>query len=142
MEFQMRFRHSHGNLHIETMGGFDESAAEKLLQLVRRECPVGGRIFIDTTGVDSVYPSGRHALNVGLGVTLVPPSSLFFKGEKGFQVAPSGSRVIVMSRKAHERGISAETAERPKHRCCGKCAHCTCHGHEDEGVRPTRDVPS
>ena len=42
MEFQMRFRHSHGNLHIETMGGFDGIAAEKLLQLVRRESPAGG----------------------------------------------------------------------------------------------------
>ena len=136
MEFQMRFRHSHGNLHIETMGGFDESAAEKLLQLVRRECPVGGRIFIDTTGVDSVYPSGRHALNVGLGVTLVPPSSLFFKGEKGFQMAPDGSRVLVGNPELMKKrtGAEAESSTRQKkHKCCGNCEHCTCRHHKHGG---------
>ena len=136
MEFQMRFRHSHGNLHIETMGGFDGIAAEKLLQLVRREYPAGGRIFIDTAGVDSVLPSGRHALNAGLGVTLVPASSLFFKGEKGFQMAPDGSRVLVVNPELlkDRAGEGTERSTRQKkHKCCGNCAHCTCRHHKHDG---------
>ena len=141
-DFKMKFRHSEGNLHVRASGGFDGDSACELLALFMEEYRAGGRIFVDTTGLNEIHPSGRVVLDSGLGRTRVSPASLFFKGEKGFQVAPSGSRVIVMSRKAHERGISAETAERPKHRCCGKCAHCTGHGHEDEGVRPARDVPS
>lgn len=132
VDFQMRFRHSEGNLHIHASGGFDGESARELLALFRSEYRAGGRVFVDTVGLNDIQPSGRIMLDSELNRTQVPPASLFFKGEKGFQVAPSGSRVIVMSRKARKRGIPADAADTPapeKHTCCGKCAHCTCHGH-------------
>ncbi len=138
MNFQMNFRHSHGNLHVETMGGFDGEAAEKLLMLFCREYRAGSRIFVDTSGVNDIHPSGRTALNNGLGRTEVPASSLFFKGEKGFEMAPDGSRVLVL--KQEFRGNRHSESEKSpssseKHHCCGRCAHCTCrhkHDHDRE----------
>ena len=134
-DFQMRFRHSEGNLHIAAKGSFDGDSAQHLLELFVSEYQTGGRIFVDTAGLDEIHPSGRIVLDSGLGRTQVPPASLFFKGEKGFQLAPSGSRVIVISRKGQEHRTAADAVAHhgpKKHKCCGKCAHCTCHEHGHE----------
>ena len=95
-DFKMKFRHSEGNLHVRASGGFDGDSACALLALFMEEYRAGGRIFVDTTGLNEIHPSGRVVLDSGLGRTRVSPASLFFKGEKGFPVAPSGSIGIVM----------------------------------------------
>lgn len=126
---QISFRHSHGNLHIETKGGFDGDAAEKLLKLFCTEYHVGSRIFVDTAGVEDIHPFGRKVLTDGLPGTSVPVSSLFFKGEKGFDMAPDGSRVLILKQNVGERKITDgehRHAGHGEHHCCGKCAHCTC----------------
>jgi hypothetical protein len=43
----------------------------------------------------------------------VPPDCLFFKGERGFEMAPHGSKVIPASK-------------RTLCRCDGNCANCSC----------------
>ncbi len=128
MEFAMHFRHSNGNLHIKASGGFNDTAAESLLDLFCREYPAGGRVFVDTEGLDQVHPSGRRVLSSKLVCTPVPRESLFFMGEKGFQMAPDGTRVLIVNREkthgASEQGKAGNG--KTGHRCCGKCAHCKC----------------
>ena len=134
MEFAMQFRHSNGNLHIKATGGFNDTAAERLLDLFCREYPAGGRVFVDTEGLDHVHPSGRLVLSSKLVGTPVPRESLFFMGEKGFQMAPDGTRVLIINRERKHDASEHEKSGHGKkgHRCCGKCAHCKCrHDHDD-----------
>ena len=51
-----------------------------------------GRVFIDTEAVSDVHSSGCAALGMGLGRIPVSVSSLFFMGEKGFQIGAVGRR--------------------------------------------------
>ena len=145
-DFHMRFRHSSGNLHIQASGGFDEEAARALLELLQREYRSGGRVFVDTASLDSIHPQGRDTLGTGLSALDMPAASLYFKGEKGFQVAPSGTRVLLVSPGGRESGAGGGrpslAARRKKGHCCGRCEHCTCghkHGPErtaEESVHP------
>ena len=129
-DFQMQFRHSEGNLHIRTSGKLDVDAARGLLKLFVSEYRHGGRIFVDTAGLEDIHPAVRGLLDSGLPESSVAPSSLYFKGEKGFQIAPAGCRVIVMARDGKEKRKTGTPRGRrfSRHVCCGKCAHCTCHG--------------
>ena len=114
-DFQMLFRHNNDNLHVRMLGVFDGNSAHELLNLFLREYRSGGRVFVDTACVREVMPFGSKVLQARLCQTPVPASQLFFKGEKGFRIAPSGSRVLVVPQKKKKEG------------CCGKCAHCACH---------------
>ena len=136
MDFGMQFRHSNGNLHIKATGVFDEESVKSLLDLFEREYPAGGRVFIDTEAISDVRSSGRAALGLWLGRTSVPASALFFMGEKGFQMAPDGTRVLIVDRSRNRDSRRQEDQQRGgghEHRCCGRCAHCKCrqrhHGH-------------
>ena len=130
MEFGLQFRHSNGNLHVKAVGGFDGKSARALLELFIREYPEGGRVFVDTEAVSEVHPSGRSMLSSWLGDSPVPADALFFMGEKGFQMAPDGTRVLIVNRQQNKNRSREETDQsktsESKHRCCGKCAHCTC----------------
>ena len=129
-DFQMQFRHSEGNLHIRTSGKLDADAARELLKLFVSEYRHGGRIFVDTSGLEDIHPTVRSVLDSGLPESAVVPSALYFKGEKGFQIAPAGCRVIVMARdgKGKQKTETRRARHSSRHVCCGKCAHCTCHG--------------
>ena len=135
MNFQMNFRHSRGNLHIKADGVFDEYAAKELLKLMSSEYPVGGRVFVDTAELCDIHPSGRVALGSGLSSTAVPASNLFFMGEKGFQIAPDGARVLIVDRSRLERAKeeTEHASHKENHHCCGKCAHCKCR-HSKHGT--------
>ena len=136
MDFGMQFRHSNGNLHIKATGVFDEDSGEILLDLFNKEYPAGGRVFIDTEAVSEVHSSGRAALALRLDRTPVPVGALFFMGEKGFQMAPDGTRVLIVdrSRTRMPRKENQQRGGEHEHRCCGKCAHCKCRqGHDRNG---------
>ncbi len=137
MDFGMQFRHSNGNLHIKATGVFDEKSVKSMLDLFDREYPAGGRVFIDTEAITDVHSSGRTALNLWLGRTPVPAGALFFMGEKGFQMAPDGTRVLIIDRSRSRSRRQQEGQQRGGehgHRCCGKCAHCKCRqGHDRHG---------
>ena len=129
MEFHIRYRHSHGNLHIQAAGLFDDRAADQILELLGREYPEGGRVFIDTEQLGEIHPAGREAFSLGLGRTTVARSALFFKGVKGFEIAPDGTRVLVVDQ--HRKEAESSRSEGKKHHCCGRCAHCRCRHGQD-----------
>lgn len=120
-DFQMHYRHNKTNLYIQVTGTFDGTSAHELLNLLQREYR-GGNVFVDTASLGGFMPFGKNVLQSRLCQTPVQAASLFFKGEKGFAVAPSGSRVLLV-----KQGEPARNDGRKKH-CCGNCANCTCRG--------------
>ena len=118
--FQMTVRHSNDNLHIQTRGTFDGTSAHELLNLLKEHYNGKGRVFVDTNGLQTVNTFGCTLFRSLLHQTSVPASQLFFKGKNGFDIAPDGSRVLIVS--------SGKKAKKD-HVCCGKCANCTCSGH-------------
>lgn len=115
-DFQMKFRHNNDNLHVKMLGVFDGNSAHELLNLFQHEYRGAGRVFVDTAGLREVLPFGTQVFQTRLCQTPVPASQLFFKGEKGFSIAPEGSKVLLVPDRKKKNG------------CCGACAHCTCHG--------------
>ncbi|MCP4691211.1 MAG: peptidylprolyl isomerase [Desulfobacterales bacterium] len=109
--FQLEFRKSNGNLHLQARGDFDGSAACQLINLLDEQYNDKGRIFIDTQNLCKICPFGCSAFQSKLKISRVPADRLFLKGEKGFEIAPKGSKVIVVDK---ERRC----------RCKGNCANC------------------
>jgi hypothetical protein len=94
--FKMTHRESHGNLHIRTEGVFDGNSAWELINLITDKNNGTGRIFIDTHHLGELCPFGCHTFKTRMDLRVVPPSRLYFKGPKGFRIAPNGSRVIIV----------------------------------------------
>ena len=119
-DFQMNYHHNKDNLHVKMQGIFDGNSAHELLNLFLREYRCGGRVFVDTAGVSEVLPFGSKVLQARLCQTPVPASQLFFKGENGFNMAPSGSRVLIVPPRKKKSG------------CCGNAR--TAHATGDTGM--------
>jgi hypothetical protein len=102
-EYAIGFRHSAGNLHIRLSGAFSGRCAWELLKTIRWQYAGSGRIFIDTARLDSVLVDGVALFKTHLGMQRMPPDWLYFKGKKGFQLAPDGSRVIMRTEKGRSK---------------------------------------
>ena len=119
-DFQMNYHHNKDNLHVKMQGIFDGNSAHELLNLFLREYRCGGRVFVDTAGVSEVLPFGSKVLQARLCQTPVPASQLFFKGENGFNMAPSGSRVLIVRQHGGYCRIPRRASAG-----CGACRRCT-----------------
>jgi hypothetical protein len=113
--FQLQFKKSNGNLHIQTKGDFDGSSAWELINLIHDKYDGKGRVFIDTRNLGKIHPFGYNTFQCRLNLRAMPSDRLCFKGKKGFEIAPNGSRVIVDPEKNHCRYN-------------GNCKGCTCTG--------------
>ena len=116
-DFQMTFRHSNDNLHVRVLGTFDGNSAHELINLLQAQYREGGRIFVDTAGLREVVPHGCAVFKNCLCRTQVPTTQLFFKGEKGADMAPPGSGWLIAPK--HKKG------------CCGRCRCCSCRSNSD-----------
>ena len=117
-EFKMEFRHSAGNLHLHPQGRFNGMGAWVLYKAIRKYYPGSGRVFVDTSGLHSITSSGVGLFRELMKSRAVPPDRLYLKGEKGFDMAPDGSRVLICNpeknrRKSDEKGC-------PLKLCAGK----------------------
>lgn len=112
--FQLSFKKSSGNLHVSPSGDFDGSSAGELIHLLGEHYNGRGRVFINTRKLRRISPFGCSTFQCRLAQCRVPADRLYFKGEKGFELAPEGSRVIVASPKG-------------RCRCNGNCKDCTCN---------------
>lgn len=120
MNFTMQIREKNDNLYIRAVGAFDDSSAGELLALIETHHKGTGRVFVDTRDIQAVYPLGSNVFRSRFSQGCLAPEKLFFKGEKGFSIAPNGSRVIIApEKKSHG------------HVCCGRCAHCTCRRNKE-----------
>jgi hypothetical protein len=111
--FQIQFKKSKGNLHIQTKGDFDGSSAWELINLIHDQYDGKGRVFIDTRNLDEIHPFGCNTFQCRLNIEVLPTNRLCFKGKKGFEIAPNGSRIIVNSKNNPCR-------------CNGNCKRCIC----------------
>ena len=111
--FQITFKRSNGNLHVNPRGDFDGISAWQLINLLYEKYDGKGRVFIHTQHLRKVCPFGCSTFKCRLNLSRVPARRLFFKGEKGFEIAPRGSKVI-------------RSPDQHPCRCNGDCAHCPC----------------
>lgn len=118
--FKIEYRRSNGNLHVRPRGDFDGSSAWELINLIDEKYDGKGRVFIDTHNLREMCPFGCRTFQCRLSLGRLPADRFFFKGEKGFEIAPRGSKVIVA------------TQER-RCRCNGNCAGCRCSGKGKHG---------
>ncbi len=78
---------------------------------------VTGRIFVNTKGIRNMPAEGVNLFSRHMSGRKLPPDWLYFKGEKGFTLAPDGSRVLICNRdkktlKKKRRFISSECRHR------------------------------
>ena len=93
--FQIDHRFSAGNLHVTLTGAFSDMCAWELAKVIRKQ-PVGvGRVFVNTAGIEEIDPEGVRLLKCHMADRRLPRDWLYFKGEKGFVIAPDLSRVLV-----------------------------------------------
>ena len=109
--FQIDSKQNNGNLHLRLKGLFDDSSAWELINLIHGWYKGRGRVFVDTKGLAEIHPSGSQVLKSNLDRGIIPFDNLFFKGEMGHQLAPSGSRVLIQNKI-------------PACRCKNKCKNC------------------
>jgi hypothetical protein len=95
--FKINYHHSNGNLHLKPNGSLDGSSAWELINLIHSLYNGHGNVFVDTRELMEILPFGGHILKNHLDNRVIPLKKLFFKGEKGHDIAPSGCRVLIPS---------------------------------------------
>ncbi|PIE71317.1 MAG: peptidylprolyl isomerase [Deltaproteobacteria bacterium] len=94
-QFQVAFRKSVGNLHLKPEGVFDGNSAWVLTKTIREQYNGFGRVFVSTAGLNEIRADGVKLFKSLMSSRIMPMDHLYFKGEKGFSMAPNGSRVII-----------------------------------------------
>jgi hypothetical protein len=102
--FHIKFRKNRGNLHFRPKGIFDGNSAWELINLIHDKYNGQGRVFIDTCGLGKISPFGCCIFKDHLYTDILPCRRLFFKGEKGFDIAPNGSRVLITPPRGNNPG--------------------------------------
>ena len=111
--FQIEYTENNGDLYVSPKGDFDGGSAWELINLLDKNYKGKGRVIIDTQYLREICPFGCSTFQCRLSQIKLPSSRLSFKGEKGYSIAPRGSRVFV-------------SAEKRECRCEGNCANCPC----------------
>jgi hypothetical protein len=113
-DYSINFRHSRGNLHIFLFGDFSSMCAWELIKIIKGQYSGSGRIFVNTAGLGSVLSDGIDLFKSKMTSKKLPPDWLYFKGEKGFKIAPNGSRVMVRKKSCRRQGPRLEVrSKRP-----------------------------
>ncbi|WP_319522432.1 hypothetical protein [uncultured Desulfosarcina sp.] len=93
-EFKIDCRNSRGNLHVRLCGAFNGMCAWELLKILRQHDGTG-RVFVNTNGIGPVAGEGVELFRMYMKRRRIPRDWLYFKGKKGFKIAPDGSRVLI-----------------------------------------------
>jgi hypothetical protein len=113
--FHIEFSKSNGDLHVHPQGDFDGASAWELLNLLHDQYRGQGSVIVDTSRLREIHPFGRLTFQRRLNLNQLPADRLSFTGEKGFELAPEGCKVI---------GAAGQHACR----CNGNCKQCKCIG--------------
>lgn len=117
--FQINVKKSKGYLHVIPQGDFDGSSAWELANLLDKQYDGKGRVVIDTRNLGEICSFGCSTFRCRLNQSRLPSNRLSFKGEKGHEIAPTGSKVVV----SHQNH---------RCRCNGNCANCPCAGEKKQ----------
>jgi len=81
-------------LHVKLIGEFDGTAAQKLLNIVKRRGRTMLRIFIHTNSLSEVHPFSMALFKEQCEVAPCTSASLIFTGQYAYRLAPRGSTRI------------------------------------------------
>jgi hypothetical protein len=109
--FYIDFRHSVGNLHIYLYGEFNGMCAWELIKIIKQQYFGTGRLFINTAGLNQILPAGVDLLNSHMTCKKIPADWMYFKGKKGFKIAPDGSRVLICKKTYQPNKMSSHRSE-------------------------------
>ena len=99
--FRVVFRRNVGNLYIDIFGEFNGMCAWELVKVIKRQAIYSGRVFVNTAGIGKIVPAGADLFKYHMTSTRMPADWLYLKGEKGFAIAPNGSRVLICKKNTH-----------------------------------------
>lgn len=111
--FKVSIKEYNGKLHLNPRGDFDGSSAWELVNLLKQKYNGEGQVIIDTSNLLDICPFGCSTFQHRLNLSPVPANRLSFKGGKGHEIAPRGSKVIL-------------DQKMPGCDCNGDCANCSC----------------
>ncbi len=111
--FHIQCQKRNGNLHLRPKGDFDGTSTWETIHMMRHMYEGNGRIYIDTSQLGKVLGFGCTTFRCCFREGGIPAHRLVFQGEKGGQLAPSGSKV---QRNPENRPCG----------CTGDCANCLC----------------
>ena len=113
---RISFRRSANNLHIATGEDLDLEQARAILNrslnLMRCHSNDCNKFFIDVRHVTCIQPAAAAALRSAPQASIAP-QRIHYKGSRGFELAASGNKVLIVPEKA-------------KHVCKGTCPNCRC----------------
>ena len=113
VNFQIEVKKNNGDLHVSPRGIFDGSSACELAKLLNEQYNGKGRVVIDTHKLREMCPFGCSTFLCRLNQSQLPLNRLSFKGEKAYEIAPVGTRVLV-----------SPSPEEHRCRCNGNCVNC------------------
>ncbi len=111
--FNIETQQRDGDLHVQTRGDFNGSSAMQLIHTLHEKYNGRGKVFIETNHLREICPFGCRTFQCRLDKHKLPVERLYFKGQKGLEMAPEGSTVIASS---HKDGCG----------CNGNCRNCPC----------------
>ncbi|MBW2069271.1 MAG: hypothetical protein JRI31_10435 [Deltaproteobacteria bacterium] len=94
--FRAKIKKNSKYLYVQLEGTFDGSSAWELINLLSKQYNGYEQIVIDTKGIRNVYSFGCSTFQHQFYKTRIPVNQVLFVGEKGFEIAPAGSRVILV----------------------------------------------
>ena len=93
--FTIDSRQSVGNLHVSLTGEFNDMCAWELIKTIRLKKNRRGRVFVNTNGLKGISSDGIDLFKTHICGNVMKQDWLYFKGDKGFEIAPDGSRVLI-----------------------------------------------
>ena len=111
--FHIQFKKNNGNLHVRPEGDFDGASAWELLNFLHDHYSGQGSVYIDTGRLRRVHSFGCSTFKCRLNMKRLPVDRFFFTGEKGFEIAPEGSKVIAAPH-THQNLVNAGRNENLK----------------------------
>lgn len=109
--FHLDCRHSAGNLHVNLCGEFNGMCAWELFKVLTRH-QGAGRIFVNTQKIRRIAEEGINLFKSHMSHRCAR-DWLYFKGQKGFEIAPNGSRVLICKKAARELEDKSDRLEQP-----------------------------
>jgi len=91
--FKILTHRNGSNLHLKLYGEFDRDAAQKLLALLKGRGRRSSRVFIHTSSLKAIDPSGKALFKDKRRVFHGESASLIFTGENAVHLAPEESMV-------------------------------------------------
>ncbi len=92
--FRLSARHSNRDVEVRLNGDFDGTSACELLNFLRDMCNGAVRVFVDTQGLQEVYPFGVDTFQNNLYLLKGLHLRLSFTGRNAASIAPERNKLF------------------------------------------------